>query len=134
MAAAAEMKKGDRMKPIWQIDSQDVIGLQGQDREFAQFVNDLLSEQVRAGELQLVILRQNLNTHAPDGGVDAAVDQAVPPASDFTGLLGVPTCWQFKACPTGSIKPSRKKKGGQEAALREGMRWTPLSRPKKCFP
>jgi hypothetical protein len=110
------------MKPIWQIDSRDVEGLQGRDDDFAQFVNDLLAGQARAGGVPTGALRLNLKTQAPDGGVDAIVTQAIPADRDPEGYCGVPTCWQYKASPTRNIKPSKKKKGGHEAALREEIR------------
>jgi hypothetical protein len=116
------------MQPIWQIDSRDVIGLQGRDPEFTAFVNDLLTAQVQGGRVALGVLRLTLKTQAPDGGIDAAVDQAVPAGFDPTGYFDVPNCWQFKACPTGNIKPAKKKKGGQEAALREEIRKSEAAR------
>jgi hypothetical protein len=106
------------MKSIWEIDSTDVIGLQGRDTDFAHFVNGLLAQQASAGQLANA-LQLNLKTQAPDGGVDAAVSQALPGASDPEGFFDVPTCWQYKASPTRNIKPSKGKKRSQEAALRQ---------------
>jgi hypothetical protein len=106
------------MKPIWQIDAHDVIGLQGRDVDFAQFVNDLLTHAF--GRTVSRDLQLNLKTQVPDGGVDAAVVK--PISSDWTSYFTVATCWQYKASPTGNIRPSKKKKGGQEAALREELR------------
>lgn len=108
------------MRPIWQIDAHDVIGLQGRDVEFAQLVDDLLTQQAALGGIAFGALRRNLKTQVPDGGVDAAVSQPIP--QDPGGYCTVATCWQYKASPTGNIKPSKKKKGGQESALREELR------------
>src|SRR5262249_25064826 len=107
------------MKPIWQIDSNDVIGLQGREVDFAQLVNDLLAQQVSAGRLPTGVLQLNLKTRAPDGGIDAAVSRAIPAELDPEGFFSVPTCWQYKASPTSNIKPPSGQTGGQEAALRD---------------
>ena len=112
------------MKPIWQIDSDDVKTLQGRSREFVRFVNDLLVHQANAGRVPISGLQLNLSDLDPDGGVDAAVTLAIPPESDPEGYFAAPTCWQFKASPTGNIKKRKtgKEKGGQEAALRAEIR------------
>ncbi len=109
------------MKPIWQLDGDDVIRLQSNSTEFVRFVNALLAVQARAGGLQDAHIRLNQKDTEPDGGVDAAIDRAVPIQPDPTGRLGVPTCWQFKACPSEHIKAKVKKgqRGGQEVALRQ---------------
>jgi hypothetical protein len=112
-------KWGNLMKPIWQIDSNDVIGLQGRDVDFAQFVNDLLAQQVSAGRLPTGVLQLTLKTRAPDGGIDAAVSQAIPSELDPEGFFSVPTCWQYKASTTTNIKPPSGQTGGQEASLRD---------------
>lgn len=112
------------MKPIWQIDSADVKGLQGRDQDFTQFVNDLLQHQAAAAHLASAALQLNLAVHNPDGGVDAAVTQPIAAQFDSHGYFGVPTCWQFRACPTRNIKRKKGKKsnGGQEGALRSEIR------------
>jgi hypothetical protein len=55
------------MKPIWQIDSDDVKGLQGRDLDFVQFVNDLMQHQVDAGRVARSALQLNLSVNDPDG-------------------------------------------------------------------
>lgn len=106
------------MKPIWQLDGNDVIGLQGDSPGFVRVVNALLAMQGQNSRVLDANVRLNVKDTEPDGGVDAAIDQLVP--DDPTGFLGVPTCWQYKAQPKGNLKP--KDKGGQEAALREEIR------------
>jgi hypothetical protein len=101
------------MKPVWHIDGNDVVGLQGRSSDFVRIVNGLLARQAM-GVVSDAAVHLNVKDTEPDGGVDATIDQPVP--SDPTGFLGVPTCWQYKAQPKGNIKP---KNGGQEAALRE---------------
>ena len=105
------------MKPVWHIDGNDVVGLQGRSPDFVRVVNGLLARQA-VGAVPDGAVHLNVKDTEPDGGVDAAVDLPVP--GDPTGFLGVPTCWQYKAQRRGNIKP--KNGGGQEAALREEIR------------
>lgn len=105
------------MKPVWHIDGNDVIGLQGKSHDFVRIVNGLLARQAE-GAVPGAAVHLNVKDTEPDGGVDAAVDQGIP--GDPTGFLGIPTCWQYKAQPKGNIKPGDG--GGQEAALREEIR------------
>src|SRR5258708_5543136 len=76
-----------RMRAIWQVESGDVIQLQGREREFAEFVNALLQQQAHAGRLPLVALALNLKIHAPDRGVDARVTQPIAAGLDPSGYL-----------------------------------------------
>lgn len=97
------------MKPIWHIDSRDVLNFQGQPEEYVRFLNALLEQQVREGRIPLSALRLNLTKiFAADKGVDAAVDQAVPRELDRIGLFDGCTCWQFKASATGNLSPQEK--------------------------
>lgn len=102
----------------WTISAKEICQLQGDDDEFGSLITELLRASM-AGHLPASSLRVTINTRAPDGGVDLAVDGLVPAPHDPAGLLTVPTCWQLKASPTGHIKPSKGKTGGQETALRE---------------
>jgi hypothetical protein len=101
---------------IWIVEAAEVGRLQGRDRDFAELVNDLLTRHASDGGLPQSALRLNLNTLAPDGGVDAAVDQAVPAAA-AGDYCDVPTCWQYKASASRNLKPPRGETGGQQAAL-----------------
>ncbi len=101
---------------LWNIDADDIKRLQGRDRQFADLVNDLLMRHTRNDGVPQSALRLNLNTLAPDGGVDAAVDQALSAATPGD-YCDVPTCWQYKASPSGNLKPPDGVKGGQQAAL-----------------
>jgi hypothetical protein len=105
---------------VWTVSAADLCRLQGQDVELTELLNQLLGAST-AGSLPPAALRLTLATRIPDGGVDAAVDGPLPQDRDVMGLFAVPTCWQYKACPTEHIKPS-KGKGGQEAALRGEIR------------
>lgn len=127
------------MKPIWEIDGNDLMAFQGRSPDFVRIVNGLLASQA-AGAIPIAAVRLNVKDTEPDGGVDAVVDRPMP--GDPTGFLGVPTCWQYKAQPTANIQPKsrdkRKTRGtaegetrgsaksqspvGQEAALREEIR------------
>ena len=107
------------MKPVWEIDGADVLRFQGDSPGFVRLLNSLLASQAHDAGLPDASVRLNQKDTEGDGGVDAVVDQAIPASRDPTGRFGVPTCWQYKACPTESIKPKKKKKGGQEIALRE---------------
>src|SRR5579883_2754688 len=107
------------MSAPWAVEPADVIRFQSRDVEFTRLVNSLLHAQAAAG-LPLAAIRTSLKTDAPDGGVDAAVDASLAPPADPTGLFASPTCWQYKACPSGRITQGRK--GGQEAALRAEVR------------
>ncbi len=101
---------------IWQVNAENLERLQGHDREFAELMNDLLVRHACDGGVPQSSLRLTLNTHAPDGGVDAAVNQAIRAAA--TGdYCDVPTCWQYRAIASGNLKAPRGKKGGQRAAL-----------------
>jgi hypothetical protein len=93
-------------------------------------LNALLSTHALAGRLPLASVHVNQNDTEGDGGIDGVVDEAIPPALDPTGRFGVPTCWQFKARPTGQIKAkvAKGKKGGQQVALREMIADDPHSR------
>jgi hypothetical protein len=77
-----------------------------------------LAQQAAAGRLGTTALKLTQRGEVADEGVDAEVSQAISPGSDPEGYFDVPTCWQYKASPTGNIKP-KKGKGGQEAALRK---------------
>ncbi len=101
----------------WTVTGDEIRRLQGRDIEFTTLLNELLGA-ATAGHMPPTALRLNVKTQAPDGGVDAAIDGGVPAIHDEFGLLAVPTCWQFKACPSDHIKPARGQSGGQEAALR----------------
>ncbi len=107
------------MRSVWQIDGEDVVTLQGNSAEFVRLVNALLAAQGRAAGVPDAVIRLNQKDTAADGGVDAAVDQAIATASDPTGRFSVPTCWQYKAQPTSNIKPKKGPPYTQEAALRE---------------
>jgi hypothetical protein len=102
---------------VWTVTSDEVRHLQSRDVEFTALLNDLL-EAATAGYLPAAALRFNLKTQAPDGGVDAAINGGVPAADDVSGLLTVPTCWQFKARPSDHVRPPSGQTGGQETALR----------------
>ena len=104
------------MKPIWHIDGNDVIRLQGDSPAFVRFMNALLASHAQVGGVPGKDVRLTIKDNAGDGGVDAAIGQAAVPGRDRTGYMNVPTCWQYKAQPTGNIKADGP--GGQEAALR----------------
>jgi hypothetical protein len=106
---------------IWKISVEDVERLKGFDREFAELMNDLLYQEARGGGLSDTDLRLNMNVLAPDGGVDAAVDKAIPGPGGASGYFGVPTCWQYKATSTGNIKPPKGETGGQPAGIAHEM-------------
>lgn len=101
---------------VWTVTGEEVRRLQGRDAEFTALLNEVLGA-ATAGHVPATALRLNMKTQAPDGGVDAAVDGAVPAPHDEFGFLSVPTCWQFKACPSDHIKPPAGQTGGQEVAL-----------------
>ncbi len=104
------------MKPIWHIDGHDVIALQGDSPAFVRFMNALLASHAQAGGVPKNEVRLNVKDNEADGGVDAAIGQAAVVERDRTGYMNVPTCWQYKAQPTGNIKADGP--GGQQAALR----------------
>jgi hypothetical protein len=108
------------MKPVWEIDGDDVAMLQGNSPEFVRFLNELLSLQAHDAKLPDVCVHLNQKDNEADGGVDAVVDQAIPPNRDPTGRFSVPTCWQFRARP--AAKAVTGKKGGQQAALRQAIK------------
>ncbi len=107
------------MKPVWHIDGNDVIGLQGRSPDFVRVVNSLLAQQA-AGAIPDGAVHLNVKDTEPDGGVDAAVDLPVP--GDPTGFLEVATCWQYKAQPRGNIQPTSKgkQKAGRPPKVRAG--------------
>ncbi len=109
------------MSDIWTIEAQDVCRLQGNDEAFVRLMNDLLAQLAWSAGIPGSQLRLTLKVDAPDGGVDAALDQTIAPALDPAGFADVPTCWQFKALPTRNIKADVPKgeHGGQEVALRQ---------------
>jgi hypothetical protein len=114
-----------RQRPVsvWTVTGDEIRRLQGRDIEFTALLNELLGA-ATAGHMPPTALRFNVKTQAPDGGVDAAIDGVVPATHDQFGLLAVPTCWQFKACSSDHIKPSRGQSGGQEVALRTEIQKT----------
>ena len=93
---------------IWKVAEADVTRYQGLGREFAGLMNDLLYQEALGSGLLDSDLRLNMNVLAPDGGVDAAVDKAVPGTGGASGYFDVPTCWQYKASSSGHIKSSKK--------------------------
>jgi hypothetical protein len=106
---------------VWTVSAADICRLQGRDVELTDLLNQLLGVST-FGILSPAALRLNLATHIADGGVDAAVDGALPPDRDEMGLFAVPTCWQYKASPSGNLKAPNRQKGGQGAALRGEIR------------
>ena len=111
------------MKPVWEIDGDDVALLQGKSPDFVRFLNALLTFQAHEARVSDTFIHLNQKDSEGDGGVDAAIDQPIRFESDPTDRFGVPTCWQFKARPVAQIKA----KGGQQAALR---RW--INDPHVC--
>ncbi|MFO0957624.1 MAG: hypothetical protein U0800_09195 [Isosphaeraceae bacterium] len=101
---------------IWTVEAADIERLQSRDQEFADLVNDLLLRHTKNGGVPQGYLRLNLNTRAPDGGADAAVDQpnSGSEAGDYCEVL---TCWQYKACKSGHVSPPTGMTGGQKVAL-----------------
>jgi hypothetical protein len=61
------------MKPVWHIDGNDVIGLQGISTEFVRVVNCLLACQT-AGSVPYAAVHLNVKDTEPDGGVGATVE------------------------------------------------------------
>ncbi|MFI5455284.1 MAG: hypothetical protein ACHRXM_07505 [Isosphaerales bacterium] len=111
------------MKPAWQIDGDDIKQFQGNSPGFVRFLNDLLRVQADRAKLPGTPIHLTQKDSEKDGGVDAVIDQAIPPDCDPTGRFGVPTCWQFKARPAERIKAKVRKgeKGGQQVALRQAI-------------
>jgi len=109
------------MKPVWEIDGEDVEKLQGDSPGFVRFLNALLSFHAHEGHLPDSAVSLNQNDTEGDGGVDAVISQAILPSLDPTDRFSVPTCWQFKASPTENIKAKvlKGEKGGQEVALKQ---------------
>lgn len=107
------------MRPYWQIDGEDLYPLQGTSPGFVRFLNALLRHQAIFGGVPDAAIHLNQKDNEPDGGVDAAIEQPVPPERDPTARFRVPTCWQFKAQATSDIKPKKGPPWTQEAALRE---------------
>jgi hypothetical protein len=104
------------MKPVWRIDGDDFGLLQGNSAGFVRILNALLSHQAHSvGKIPLSAIHLNQKDMEGDGGVDAAIDQALSPERDPTGWFDVPTCWQFKAMPVSNMAAGVK--GGQQVAL-----------------
>ena len=106
------------MKPVWQLDGEDIQQLQGNSPRFVRLVNALLFCQAKEGKLPDSCVHLSQTDTERDGGVDGILDRPISEENDPTGRFAVPTCWQFKASPTGNIKPKRGK-GGQQIALRQ---------------
>ena len=107
------------MRPIWEIDGEDVENLQGDSTGFVRFLNALLGFQADAGRLPDSAVHLNQKDTEGDGGVDAVITRAISSGLDPTGRFGVPTCWQFKASPTENIKAKVAKgvEGGGDLQL-----------------
>ena len=103
------------MLAIWNIDAQAIISFQSRSSDFVRLVNAFIHKHAGA-QLPISAIHLTTNDQEADGGVDAAVDLAIP--NDWSGYFDVPTCWQFKAQPKRNIKPSSGS-GGQASALRE---------------
>jgi hypothetical protein len=105
------------VKPYWRIDGEDIYQLQGNSSGFVRFLNALLRHQAIFGGVPEAAIHLNQKDNEPDGGVDAVIDQPIPPGRDPTARFRVPTCWQFKAMPVGNVAAGVK--GGQKQALSE---------------
>ena len=103
------------MLAIWNIDAQAIISFQSRSSDFVRLVNAFIHKHAGA-QLPISAIHLTTNDQEADGGVDAAVDLAIP--NDWSGYFDVPTCWQFKAQPKRNIRPSSGS-GGQASALRE---------------
>src|SRR5205085_595601 len=94
---------GVRAMRIWRLDPADIEQSQGDDRQFASILNNLLVRTTREGDVPTGSLRLNLKPLAPDGGADAALDRPIPRPADFGGYFDVSTCWQYKASPARNL-------------------------------
>ena len=109
------------MRPVWEIDGEDVENLQGDSTGFVRFLNALLGFHADAGRLPDSAVHLNQKDTEGDGGVDAVITLAISSGLDPTGRFGVPTCWQFEASPTENIKAkvAKGEEGGQQVALHQ---------------
>lgn len=86
------------------LDTLQVTAMRGGDGQvFTRFVDALLRAELGRASIAQGRIQTNQRNQS-DGGVDTAVDTAVP--GDLTGFLGAPTCWQYKAQSRNSIGPA----------------------------
>ena len=73
------------MRPVWEIDGEDVEKLQGDSPSFVRFLNALLSVHAYEGRLPDSAVSLNQKDMEGDGGVDAVISQAILASLDPTG-------------------------------------------------
>lgn len=91
------------------VDPREVAQLRGAGGErFTAFCNAVIREMARVSAIPSAAIADMWKVNIPDGGVDTHVAQAS--ASDPSGYLTVPTCWQFKATSSSDLSDAKLEK------------------------
>ncbi len=94
---------------VWKLNPADLFQLKGAGGErFVHFMDRLIRAEAACSGLAQAAIATQLRVNIKDGGVDTAVEKAIP--QDNTGWFTVPTCWQFKAKDAVDIDDKKKKK------------------------
>ena len=93
---------------MWKLGSNDLLQLKGGGGErFVAFVDRLIGAEAFRGGLPQSEIQTQLRANIKDGGVDTAVNKAVP--NDQNGWFNEPSCWQYKSTEAADINDKEYK-------------------------